>query len=173
MNNLTMFASILVFCASAVSAQENAAPKPVAATPPPKHFYRLNYVLKESDEGKIINQRSFVMSASTEGTSWRSMRAGSRLPLAGANPKDVNYIDIGVNIDTRVQDLGDGLAMDVTTDISSAGSESNGGAPPIIRQVKVRSEALVPIGKPTTLFSADDPASRHHFELEVTATPER
>lgn len=173
MNNLALFASILVLCASAASAQENVAPKPVAATPPPKHFYRLSYVLKESDEGKIINQRSFVMSASTEGTSWRSLRAGSRLPLAGANPKDVNYIDVGVNIDTRVQDAGDGLAMDVTTDITSAGSESNSASPPVLRQVKVRSEALVAIGKPTTLFSADDPASRHRFELEVTATPER
>jgi len=171
MNSLTVFASILVLCISAANAQE--APATPAAAKAPKHFYRLNYVLKESDEGKIINQRSFVMSSSTEGTSWRSMRAGSRLPLAGANPKDVNYIDVGVNIDTRVQDAGDGLAMDVTTDITSAGSESNGGAPPVIRQVKVRSEALVPIGKPTILFSADDPASRHRFELEVTATPER
>jgi hypothetical protein len=172
MNNLTVFASILVLCASAASAQENSAAKPVTSNVP-KHFYRLNYVLKESDEGKIINQRGFVMSVSTEGTSWRSLRAGSRLPLAGANPKDVNYIDVGVNIDTRVQDAGDGLAMDVTTEISSAGAESNSGAPPIIRQVKVRSEALVAMGKPTLLFSADDPASRHRFELEVTATPER
>jgi hypothetical protein len=172
MNSLTVFASILVLCASAANAQENAPAKP-AASNAPRHFYRLSYVLKESDEGKIVNQRSFVMSASTEGTSWRSLRAGSRLPLAGASPKDVSYIEIGVNIDTRVQDAGDGLAMDVTTDISSAGSENNGGAPPVIRQVKVRSEALVPVGKPTMLFSADDPAGRHRFELEVTATPER
>lgn len=172
MNSLTVFASILVLCASAANAQESAPAKPAAANAP-KHFYRLSYVLKESDEGKIINQRSFVMSASTEGAAWRSLRAGSRLPLAGANPKDVNYIDVGVNIDTRVQDAGDGLAMDVTTDISSTGSENSGSAPPVIRQVKVRSEALIPIGKPTLLFSADDPASRHRFELEVTATPER
>jgi hypothetical protein len=172
MNRLTVLASIVVLCASVATAQEGTAAGPAAAKAP-KHFYRLNYVLKESDEGKIVNQRSFVMGASTEGSGWRSMRAGSRLPLAGANPKDVNYIDVGVNIDTRVQDAGDGLAMDVTTEISSAGAENNGGAPPVIRQVKVRSEALVPIGKPTILFSADDPASRHRFELEVTATPER
>jgi hypothetical protein len=172
MNNLTAVASILLICASSASAQDKPATAP-AASATPKHYYRLNYVLKESDEGKVINQRSFVMSASTEGTSWRSMRAGTRLPLGGANPKDVNYIDVGVNIDTRIQDSGEGLAMDVTTDISSAGTENNSGAPPVIRQVKVRSEALVPVGKPTTLFTADDPASRHRFELEVTATPER
>lgn len=172
MNSLTVFASILVLCASAATAQETKTAVP-AASSAPKHFYRLNFVLKESDEGKVINQRSFVMSASTEGSSWRNMRAGTRLPLTGTNSKDVNYIDVGVNIDTRIQDSGDGLAMDVTTDISSAGTENNSGAPPVIRQVKVRSEALVPIGKPTTLFTADDPASRHRFELEVTATPER
>jgi hypothetical protein len=38
--------------------------------------------------------------------------------------------------------------------------------------MKVRSEALIPLSKPTLLFYADDPASRHRFELEVTATPE-
>ena len=172
MNSLTVFASILVLSASAATAQETKTAVP-AASNAPKHFYRLNFALKESDEGKVINQRSFAMSASTEGSSWRNMRAGTRLPLAGTNSKDVNYIDVGVNIDTRIQDSGDGLAMDVTTDISSAGTENNSGAPPVIRQVKVRSEALVPIGKPTTLFMADDPASRHRFELEVTATPER
>jgi hypothetical protein len=172
MNSLTVFASILVLCASTATAQETKTAVS-AASNAPKHFYRLNFVLKESDEGKVINQRSFVMSASTEGSSWRNMRAGTRLPLARTNSKDVNYIDVGVNIDTRIQDSGDGLAMDVTTDISSAGTENNSGAPPVIRQVKVRSEALVPIGKPTTLFTADDPASRHRFELEVTATPER
>jgi hypothetical protein len=171
MNNLTVFASVLVLCASSATAQESK-PEAPAASSAPRHYYKLNYVLKESDEGRVINQRNFSMSASSEGTSWRSLRAGSRLPLAGTNPKDVNYIDVGVNIDTRLQDAGDGLAMDVTAEISSAGTESNAGAPPVIRQVKVRSEALVPIAKPTVLFSADDPASRHRFELEVTATPQ-
>jgi hypothetical protein len=168
MNNLVLFGSILLICASPTTAQDN----PAAAAPAPKHYYRLNYVLKESDEGKVINQRSFVMTASTEGPSWRSLRAGSRLPLVGTNPKEVNYIDVGVNIDTRIQDVGDELAMDVTTEITSTGSEGASGTPPLLRQVKVRSEALVLVGKPTALFYADDPASHHRFELEVTAIPQ-
>jgi hypothetical protein len=171
MNSLARFGSIVFICASTISAQDKPAAAPAAA-PAPKHYYRLNYVLKESDEGKVINQRAFVMSASTEGPSWRSLRAGSRLPLVGANAKDVNYIDVGVNIDTRIQDAGDGLAMEVTTDITSTGTDGSNGTPPLLRQVKVRSEALIPLSKPTLLFYADDPASRHRFELEVTATPE-
>lgn len=170
MNPLTLIAAV-VLCASA-AAQQSA--PPAAATTnagsAPRHYYRLNYVLRELDGGKVLNQRSFTNTAVSDGQMWK-LRSGSRLPVARNN--DINYIDVGVNIDNRLQESDDGLAIEVNADISSAAESATAGAPPILRQARANCEAVVPIGKPSLLFSMDDPASKHRFELEVTAQREK
>ena len=90
MNNLALFASIVFFCASTVTAQDKPAAAPAAASAP-KHYYRLNYVLKEWDEGKVINQRAYTLPttaradtltlSTTAGDEWTRLRAGTRLGL--------------------------------------------------------------------------------------------
>src|SRR5664279_1471994 len=138
---------------------------------PPRHFYRLTYVLKELDEGKMVNQRSFALAGSTGERYTSRMRAGSRFPVREGDK--TNYLDVGVNIDNRLEDTPEGLAMDLTAEISSAGTEAatSGGAP-VIRQLKTNVQAAVAPNKPTLLFTIDDPASHHRFELEVTAVPQ-
>lgn len=163
----------------AVSQQDSAGPKPAAAVqqPAPKHYYKLNFVLRETDEGKVLNQRTFTMDISAEPPrtsgvppDWWNMRSGTRVPVPDSK-KDLNYIDVGVNLDVRAEEVPDGLQMQITSEISSVGTESGAsGAAPAIRQVKVRSAALAPVGRPTMVFTADDPASKHRFELEVTPT---
>lgn len=170
MNSLTLFASILLICASASTAQDKPAAAPAAAPPAPKHYYRLNYVLKESDEGKVINQRAYTL-PTTSGDEWTRLRAGTRLPVPKGN--EVSYIDVGVNIDNRLREVGSMLSLEMTADITSATPEAgNATVAPALRQVRATTQSLIAPGKPTTVFTADDPASRHRFELEVTATPE-
>jgi len=141
-------------------------------TNPPRHFYRLGYVLKESDEGKVLSQRTFALSGSTGERYSSRMRAGSRFPVRDADK--TNYVDVGVNIDNHLEEVPEGLAMELTAEISSAGTEAttSGGAP-VIRQLRTNAQAVVVLHKPTILFTIDDPGSHHRFELEVTATPER
>jgi hypothetical protein len=146
------------------------------AAPAPKHFYRLNFVLRETDEGKVLNQRGFIMSVSAdpadshERNRW-NLRAGTRLPVR--DPNGTNFVDVGVNLDVWAQDADNGLQMEVTSEISSVATESaTGGAPPI-RQVKVRGAVFAPLGKSTMVFTAEDPASRHQFELQVTPVREK
>jgi hypothetical protein len=128
--------------------------------------------LKESDEGKVVNQRNFLLTASTGERYSSRMRAGSRFPVRDADK--TNYLDVGVNVDTRLEDGPEGLEMEVTAEISSAGTEvSTSGAAPVIRQVRTNAQAVVAPNKPTMLFTIDDPASHHRFELEVTAAPQR
>jgi hypothetical protein len=165
---------------SALSQQSDTKPDNNSAAAPqlPKHYYRLNFVLREMDEGKLLNQRAFTQSIAvlpvhTGGPSpdWWNVRSGTRVPVSGA--KDVNYLDVGVNLDVRAEELGDALQMLVTTEISSVGSETTvGTTAPAIRQVKARSALQAAVGKPTLVFAADDSA-RHRFELEVTPTRER
>ena len=179
---LVYFATIAVLLAATprlpASQQDSAESKPSAVPQhaAPKHYYKLNFVLRETDEGKVLNQRSYTMDISAEpahiggpSPDWWNMRSGTRFPVSGA--KDVNYIDVGVNLDVRAEEVPDGLQMQITSEISSLGTESGVGVTaPAIRQVKVRSAVLGPIGKPTAVFTADDPASKHRFDLEVTPT---
>jgi hypothetical protein len=154
----------LIVAASPLLAQEPA-PKPPA---PPRHFYKLTYVLKEFDEGKLVNQRNFVLSCSTGDRYASRLRAGSRIPVGV--PDKFSYVDLGINLDTRLEDEPEGLAIEVTAEISSPTTELPANSvSPAIRQLRTNALAIVAMNKPTTLFNVDDPASRHRFELEVTA----
>lgn len=141
---------------------------PMAA---PKRYYRLDFVLRESDEGKLLNQRTFTMNIAADppqaekSKEW-SLRSGTRLPVPDSKGM-ITWVDVGVNLDVRAFDQPNGLQMEITSDISSAATVSANTAPPL-RQVKVRSAVMAPLGKPTVVFTADDPASKHQFELQVT-----
>ena len=177
---LVYFATIAILLAAiprmAVSQQDSTESKPAVAAQQPalKHYYRLNFVLQETEEGKVLNQRTFTLNISAESRhvggnapDWWNVRSGTRVPVSSS--KDVNYLDVGVNLDVRAEEGPEGLQMQITSEISSLGTESAVTAP-AIRQVKVRSAVQAPIGKPTVVFTADDPASKHRFELEVTPT---
>lgn len=167
MKRLLLFVPILLAALPLVS--QDAAPRPAN---PPRHFYRLTYVLKESDEGKIINQRDFLLTASTGERYTSRMRAGSRFPVRDADK--TNYLDVGVNLDNHLEEVPEGLAMEVTAEISSAGTDmASGSGAPVIRSLKTTAQVVVAPNKPTMLFTIDDPASHHRFELEVTVVPQR
>jgi hypothetical protein len=178
---LAYFAIMVVLLSAAARpavAQDSAESKPAAASqqPGPKHYYKLLFVLRETDEGKVLNQRTFGMDISAEPPrtngvppDWWNMRSGTRVPFSGS--KDVNYIDVGVNLDVRAEEAPEGLQLQIASEISSVAGETGVGvAAPAIRQVKVKSAVLAQVGKPTVVFTADDAASKHRFELEVTPT---
>jgi len=60
------------------------------------------------------------------------------------------------------------LQLEVTAEISSVATEAASNAAPPIRQLKVKGAVFAPLGKQTLVFTAEDPASRHQFELQVT-----
>src|SRR5271157_4074952 len=132
---------------------------------------KLRWFTTLPSEGKVVNQRSFVLTVATgERPEWH-MRAGSRIPIGG---NDVKSIDVGVNLDTTLLDAPDGLLLQTTADISSAGDGATGsGSAPVIRQIRTIAMATIQPNKPSLLFAIDDPASRHRFELEVTAVPQK
>ena len=143
------------------------------------HYYKLSFVLKEMDGGKTINQRSFTLetTASVSGATSddrTSMRAGTRLPVGVGEKGGVEYLDVGTNIDAyRLRETPEGLEMVVDARISSIAAEPTGRADATpIREVRASSRVLAQVGKPTTVFIADDPASKHRFALEVTPTRE-
>lgn len=142
---------------------------------PEQKFYRLDFVVKEVDEGKIINSRSYsMMIAAGLQPGFNSIRTGNKVPFSHGNSPD--YIDVGVNIDCRgARELQDQLSLTVSAEVSNlAPGQTPGSGPlPLLRQNKWNSEVIVALRKPTTIFSSDDPSSKHKMQLELTATPIR
>jgi hypothetical protein len=147
-----------------------------AKTFEPGTFYKLDFVVKEVEGGKVLNSRAYSMMANNQGPS--SIRTGTRVPVTFN--ASTQYIDVGVNIDCRALREAQGeLFLGITTEISSVPSDpsqpgaGNTGltALPAVRQNKWSSPARVPLKKATLIFSSDDPASRRQMQLELTATP--
>ncbi len=138
-----------------------------------KHHYRLNFVLKETAEGNVINQRSFSLgigASAVRSSDRASLRAGTRIPL-NLGEKEVQWVDIGTDIDVyNAVENPEGLQMEVNAEISSPATEAAAGnGATAFRQVKARCVVLAHLAKSTQVFTADDPASKHRFELDVTA----
>jgi hypothetical protein len=174
----TKLAIFAVLLASMVAlAQE----KPAESTsPPPKmerplSFYKVEYVLRELQDGKAINSRNFVMTI--EDNDRGEAKVGARVPVnvGGTVPNSQwQYMDVGVNINCRISGKGDYAALRTMIEISSfALAEQQGSGPaaqPVVRQMRTDMAAVVPLGKPTVIGIIDDVNSTKRYEVAVTAT---
>jgi len=132
-------------------------------------FYKLDFVVKEVEGGKVLNSRAYstMILAANEGRA--AIRIGTKVPFQ--TTPEIRYADLGVNIDCdHVREMDGGLALRVAAELSSVAEQQN---PPVIRQNKWDSNVVVMLRKPTVLFTSDDPASRQQMQLELTATPVR
>lgn len=165
-------------------AQEPGGESAKAAARPPDHYYKLNLTIEETnDAGKIVNARTFVATVMTESAT-QSIRTGDRVPVAmGAESSGVwQYMDLGVDFDiSGVRENGGNLCFRLVANVSSfatplqsssSGAQPSGGAAsrPVVRQNKWDSGVLIPIGKPTVVFSADDLQNKGKMQVEVQAT---
>jgi hypothetical protein len=166
MRNKTKYAmtcGAILLAAGVCAAQSDDAK---SAADQPKYFH-LDFVVKELDAGKVINARHYSTTAAVgqKGV----IRTGNKVPVQTGSATGITYIDVGVNIDCTVEKETEGnLRLNVSVEISSA---ANGSNPPLIRQTKWSSNVIVPVGKPTLVFSSDDIASKGQTQLELTATP--
>jgi hypothetical protein len=159
---------------SAGIAAAQSSPTPAAA---PVKYYRADFLVKEVDAtGHAVNSRSYSTILLTDNqNSPKQVRSGDRIPIrvTTADKGDIQYVDIGVNIDCRfVHELDQKLAMSVTAEISSlpAGADLSSSLDPLIRQFKWNADVLLTPGTPTTIFSSDDVGSKTKVQLEVTPT---
>jgi len=159
-----------------VRAQEAKAPdnKPSETRPDP-HYYRLEFVLKElGDDGRVVNSRTYYTDVATVGRS-SQVRAGTKIPVRTNDKNEIQYLDVGVNIDCdSAHETPQGLGLHISAEISSIATPTSGEVPsPVVRQNRWSSEALLPIGKLTVLFSSDNLENKGRMQVEVTATPIR
>jgi hypothetical protein len=151
---------------AACCAAQNPSEPAKAPTPAPEEqkFFHLEFVVKELDSGKTVNSRSYSMNVAT-GNEGTQIRSGNKVYVENS------YLDFGTNIDCgNVREAGGMLSFHILADVSNAVSDVNPSGKPLIRQVRWNSPVLIALRKPTVIFSADDSASTHQLQLEVTAS---
>jgi type II secretory pathway component GspD/PulD (secretin) len=106
-----------------------------------------------------------------------SIRTGSRVPIP-TGPTTPNggsqfqYVDTGINFDMRsVAEIGQELSLNLTADVSSVADAKDPNLhEPVIRQNRWQAAVLVPIGKPTVVFTSDSLDSPSNLRVSMTAT---
>lgn len=138
-------------------------------------FFRLDLVVKELDDNKVVNAKSYSTVVSTdEKISGANIRMSNKVPYQTAGlASGFQYADVGVNIDCKkATELNSQLVLMLAAEVSSLQDGASGSTPnaPVIRQNRWNATVIVPVGKATTLFSSDDLNSKRKMQLELTAT---
>jgi hypothetical protein len=140
--------------------------------------YKVEFTVKEMENGKNLNSRSYLMLVRADAipkfTDSRRLRVGSRVPIATGTggPSSIQYQDVGMNIDCRLLPMGNGkVVIDTNWEYTSLEQgASHDTLPPVFQQVRNSVEAVVPLDKPTVIAEMDDVASTHRYVFEVKVT---
>ena len=142
-----------------------------------RKVYRLTYTITEMDGSKAMGTQHVALVVATGGKS--NMKQGSRVPIvtggvdAGSSTTNsqVQYVDVGLNIEASVEGSADGLQLRSKVEQSSMADEKSGiGAQdPVIRQTKLEGVSALTPGKPMVLGSLDIPGTTRHEEIEVVS----
>jgi hypothetical protein len=167
---------------------------PETSTTEPSTPVKLQVVLSEYDGTKKIANLVYTIPLLVPGLkpggAYSTLRIGVKVPVTTADSKtgdtQIQYIDVGTNIDARVAHADGGkYQMELKVDRSSlyvsardqdgktVGKEwSDGEAPPttqpFVRQYRGDVAMLLREGQPTEGTVATDPLTGHVFKVEVT-----
>jgi len=141
--------------------------KAVAAPEKPVHAYRLDFSVRELEEGKTINTRQYSLNLNADDPN--EIKIGTRVPVESGQGQ-YQYIDVGTSIWCRIGERSDGIPVSVKAEISNFAIPDHESGHPVIRQLKINASTLALLGKPMIIGSVDDPNSKRQFQLEVTVT---
>jgi type II secretory pathway component GspD/PulD (secretin) len=142
-----------------------------------KKIYRLTYTMTERDDGKTIGVQHFsIIVASGSKT---DLKLGSRVPIAaaarsssaGSSSSEVQYLDVGQEIEASLDGYLDGVRLRTKVVQSSIAEDKSGVGTqdPVIRQTTLEGTSTLVQGKPLVLGSLDVPGSTRHQEVEVVS----
>jgi hypothetical protein len=163
--------SILVLAfALAMQAQDASKPLHVA------RIYRVNFNIYELEDGKRINERNYSLPVSAVDGNGRpgSVKVGTRVPVTSKEGQ-VQYIDVGINIDCDVTEQAEKFILSTNLEISSfalpdQSADPRAGGNPVLRQIRQHFVSLLAPGKPTLVTSIDDTNSKKRMQVEATVT---
>ena len=158
-----MMAAALLCPALAVHAQDT-------------NTYKVDFTIRDTGDagGKSGRKFSLLVNRGVKST----FKVGNRVPVAsgaqngaGLVNTQFTYIDVGMNIECVVNEMGPRFGMHADLDISTAVMpEKSAVQNPTISQIKLNVDTSVPAGKPTIVASFDDPVTSRKFDIDVAIT---
>jgi type II secretory pathway component GspD/PulD (secretin) len=139
----------------------------------PRKTYRLAYTISDGETGHPAQHFVVVVSQGNK----TILKEGSRVPIVTGsygNGSDANtqmqYQDVGLNLDASVEGSGDGLRLRTKIEQTSVAEEKSnvGIQDPLLHQSVLECESGVVMGKPTVLGSMEL-AGGKRMEVSVMA----
>lgn len=140
-----------------------------------RKVYRITYSIAETDGGKPVGTQHVEVIVPTDGKT--IVKQGKRAPIVtgsvdkedGKPESQVQYVDVGLNIEASLAGSGDGLRLHSKIEQSNISDERSGigGQDPIIGQTLLEGVSMLTPGKPTLLGSLDIPNSTRHEEISI------
>jgi hypothetical protein len=165
--------AVLAFClpliSNSASAQQEKTKEPATTEQKPVAAYRIEFNVREIEDGKRLNSRNYMMMA--EDDLWARIRVGNKVPVQTVG-QSYEYHDVGMNIDCRPRERGDSVLLLIQVEFSSVVPKTQAGSTPnpVFRTERTEVQSIVTLGKPTLVASIDDVEANRRFEIEVTAT---
>jgi len=148
--------------------------------------YKVEFNIHDGSDAAAKTGRRYTIMI--EGNEKGVFRVGQKVPYATGSfqpgvvsasvtplvSTQLNYAEVGVNIDCRVSEFNGNVRVKAILDLSTVvqHDKSIGQVPPmpIIGQLRIEVNALVNPGKPTLVASVDDPVTLRKFDVEATIT---
>lgn len=142
--------------------------KPAEKMQKSSNVYRLEFAIREKEDGTALNTRNYLMLLEDKASG--KIRAGNRVPVS-MGEKGIQYMDVGLNLDCDLRERDNDISLRVWLEISdfAAPGQEKVGAP-LLRTIRTEVQTGIPLGKPTVVSVVDDAATKRRYELEVTVT---
>jgi hypothetical protein len=132
--------------------------------------YRVEFRIRDGSDAAAKTGRRYAMLLDNAGKG--TFKIGERVPVVSGPNGQVNYLDVGVNIDAKIGRQEDRMALSSTLDMSTVvehktAAGSAVAANPTVAQIRIDIRAMVPIGKPMVVASVDDPVTQHKLDVEA------
>jgi hypothetical protein len=140
-----------------------------------RDVFKVDFTIRDTGDagGKTGRKYSVMVYSQNKGV----FKIGNRVPVPTGGSSSVTattqftYLDVGVNIECTVQDMGGRIGMRSDIDLSTAvTNEKTPGIAPTISQIRLSIETAIPAAKPTIVASFDDPVTSRKFDVEALVT---
>jgi type II secretory pathway component GspD/PulD (secretin) len=154
------------------------AQKLIADLDKPRKIYRLTYTITDGDLPAKIDQHYMLIVASGDKTVFKQ---GDRVPIITGRTGDkdnpaqpssqVQYVDVGINIDATLTTSADALMLSTKFELSSVANPTGGlsAGDPDIRQTVLQETSTLTPDKPLVLGSLDLPGTTRSQQIQVVA----
>lgn len=151
-----------------------------SSRPTGPHLKLVYRTLQIGEDGKTLSSHSYsTIVMANAGFSASRIRSNDKVPIATGSPSSGNieyqYQDVGTNIDANEAKLnGNQLTVNLSVALSEVAKNDVATEKlipaPVVRQLNWQTDVIVTVGKPTIVFTSDNPSDTGKTELELTAT---